>query len=105
MGCRGGSQISFWKAKSKRGLSLVLGRVVAEAGFMESEHLHSFCNQSPGGVPSNPTSHVGTLEHQEGCPPVPLQEVAPLLPWGQPVALLEPHWDGWKFLVTVLPEP
>lgn len=35
---------------------------------MEFEHLHSFCNQLPGGVPSDPTSHMGALEHQEGVP-------------------------------------
>ena len=76
---------------------------------MEFEYLHSFCNQPPGeapsdptphvgtlehtvgagGVPSKPTSHVEALEHQEGCPPVPCRKWPRSLPGGG----LWPFWS------------
>ena len=89
MGRRGGSRVSLWKAKSERGLSIVLGRVVAEAGLTEFEHPHSFCNQSPGGLPSDPTSHAGTLEHQEGAHRSPCRKRPRSFPGGS----LWPFWS------------
>ena len=49
---------------------------------MEFEHLHSFCNQPPGGVPFDSTSHMGTLEHQEGAHRSPCRKWPRSLPAG-----------------------
>lgn len=56
---------------------------------MEFEHLHSFCNQPPGGVPSDSTSHMGTLEHQEGAHRSPCRKWPRSLPAGS----LQPFWS------------